>query len=90
MTPDHLQQWNEDQISELIEVTRQQGTQIGQNGVQIVALTAEIKTLSTEQTKIVRWLLMVVCAIALGKSLLEAVQAVWGKSLPSTAQAAFK
>lgn len=37
-----------------------------------------VEALSNQHRDIIRWLLMVVCAIALGSKLLEAAQKFWG------------
>lgn len=54
----------EAKLDKLISVTERVGTYV--------------ETLSNQHRDIIRWLLMVVCAIALGSKLLEAAQKFWG------------
>lgn len=56
---------------------------ISENSSQVKSLIAEIKALSDLQRNMNRYLLVVVCVIALGKSAIDAVKSVWGHEVQS-------
>lgn len=68
---------NEHQMADLIEATRD-------NGAKMDSLCHKIETLSIQHKDMIRWLLMVVCVIALGSKAMEMVDSLWGKRMSST------
>lgn len=42
-----------------------------------IGLSKAIEGIAEQHKQVVKWLLIVVCAIALGKGLIEAVQQIW-------------
>ena len=68
-------QYDHTYMEQLITATNNVGNKID-------TVNKSIETLNKSNDQIVKWLLIVVCVIALGRSLLEAVQNVWtGKQL---------
>lgn len=52
-------------------------------GAKLEVLTTEIKHVSVQQRDMLRWVLAVLCIIALGKGLLEVIEGVWAKTPPA-------
>ena len=73
-------QFENDQISELIDATKQ-------NGVKIDSLNKSIDVISGQHKDIIKWLLIVVCTIALGKSLLDVAKSAFQADIISKAGA---
>lgn len=66
-------QYNEDHMLPLITATNNVANEIK-------TLGSQITTLNNHHKDIIRYLMIVVCVIALGKSLLEAVESLFSKS----------
>ena len=76
--------YDQDQMQALIDATRE-------NGIKMDGIGLKIETLSNQHKDIIRWLLWVVCIIAVGSRALELAQGIWGKSISQVvAQEAIK
>lgn len=64
--------FDNDHLTTLITVTQD-------NGIKIDALCHNIETLTVQHRDMIRWLLLVVCVIALGSKAMEMVDSLWGK-----------
>lgn len=62
-----------DQMQELIDATKE-------NGVKMDVMSHKIEMLSEQHKDIIRWLLWVVCIIAVGQRALELAQGIWGRT----------
>ena len=60
-----------DQVEELISCMRDHSDKLD-------TLTSVLSTIEKQNKEFVRWLLLVVCVIALGSKAVEMVQRVWG------------
>ncbi len=75
-----MQTYDQNQMQELIECTKV-------NGTKIEALAVEVKVIAGQYNQIIKWLLIVVCTIALGSKAMEMANNIWGKTTITTAVA---
>lgn len=73
-------QFENEQMTELINATKD-------NGHKIDSLNKSIDVISGQHKDIIKWLLVVVCTIALGKSVLDVAKSVFKSDLISNAGA---
>lgn len=70
----HSCQFDDGKMEELIGVIR------SDVGGKLEILTTEIRHVSGQQRDMVRWLLVVVCAIALGKGAIDIMEKAWSRA----------